>query len=90
MLFKNDEEEKRDNLERDIAKRLLNDMFEVTGEPCLEFKINCVELDDILSSLAISFHTISQLQFKELTNIVKQFKEVVDNYIKENNIKLEE
>lgn len=81
---------KENDKEKEIAVDLLKAMYEMTGDSVLKFKLSCVEFNDLLTNLSISMNTITPSQYDELINMVSQFKEVVENYIKENNIKLEE
>ena len=75
---------------KEIAVGLLKAMYEITGDSVLKFKLSCVELDDLLSNLALSMNTLTPSQYYDLVNIVSQFKEVIEDYIKENNIQIEE
>lgn len=84
------ERKKEADARKDSAVTILKAMYEMTGASVLKFKISCVELNDLLTDLSFSMHTVTPSQYDELVNIVSQFKEVIEDYIKENNVIIKE
>jgi len=62
----------------------------ITKDPVLSFKVETMELDDKLETISLNMENISKGQYKELTNMIKQFEKILEDYLTEQNIKLKE
>ena len=83
-------EMKKMKAKSDAVRMMLNMLAEATNDPKVIFKKAEVDFHDKLSSIALNMKVITDDQYKDLTNMVKQFDKVIDDYLRENNIKLKE
>lgn len=77
-------------LKKDGMKFLINMIAETTKEPSFIYEQADMNLRDKLNLITLNSNIITEKQYNELTNIVKQFEKVIDDYLKNNNIELKE
>lgn len=71
-------------------KKLLELLANLTGDAGAEFALEVCNFEDILTQIAMSSETITQQQYRELTNVIQQLEKMLKDYLKESNIKLQE
>lgn len=76
-----------------LEKALLSSvkiLAKVTGDHRFVFKATELKLETKMQRIAMSFETIPKEQYQELTNMLEQFEQALDDYIKESGIELRE
>lgn len=68
----------------------IRELARITGNSAVIYKVAQIDLQKKLDLIALNMENINESEYDELTNIMKQFEKIIDNYIKEKNIKLEE
>ena len=61
---------------------------EITDDGYAKFTANISTIQDVFIDIGGSMETITDEQYRELANIVKQFELAMKNYIKQENIEL--
>lgn len=77
----------------DLEKTLLGSvkmLAQLIKDYRLIFKATELKLEAKMEEIARSFETIPEEQYQELTNMLEQFEQALDDYIKENGIELRE
>lgn len=85
-----EEEKKRMKEEAEKTEKIIRALARITNNPAAIFKVAQIDLQKKLDLISVNMENINKNEYNELTNIIKQFEEIIDNYINEKNIKLEE
>ena len=85
-----DDEIKKNKNRKDALRQMLDMMIEVTNDPKIIFKRQEIKLIDKLDLIALNMRNVTDVQYKELINIVEQFYKVIDDYVTSNKINLTE
>ena len=76
-----------------LEKALLSSvkiLAKITKDYRFVYKATELKLEAKMQRIAMSFETIPEEQYQELTNMLEQFEQALDDYIKENGIELRE
>lgn len=86
------DEEKMKQMKEDAERTeiTIRELARMTGHPAAVYKVAQIDLQKKLDLISLNMENININEYNELTNIIKQFEEIIDNYISEKNIKLEE
>lgn len=85
-----EEEKKRIKEEAEKTEKIIRALARITSNPAAIFKVAQIDLQKKLDLISVNMENINENEYNELTNIIKQFEEIIDNYINEKNIKLKE
>lgn len=84
------EERKRLQKEQGVAESLIRGLAEATQDPILQYKVATIDLSNKMEAISFSMDTISKEQYTQLANVINQLEGILDSYIAENEIKVEE
>jgi hypothetical protein len=88
MKEKNEMKEMKEK--REVMERLLDILATGTNDPKLVYYNTQNKLNRKLHLIGMNIEIISDKQYEELTNMVTQFSNVIDDFLTENNIELKE
>ena len=75
-------EEEMDQALTDMVSMMVN----YTGDANLVYLKRTMELSNLLDEINPTNESITDLHYKELANMLEQFKKLVEDYLKEHNI----
>lgn len=84
------EERKRLQKEQGMVESLMRGLAEATQDPILQYKVATIDLQNKMDAISYSMDTISKEQYTQLANVINQLEGILDSYIAENEIKVEE
>ncbi len=84
------EERKKLQKEQGVAESLIRGLAGVTQDPILQYKVATMDLSNKMDAISFSMDTISKEQYAQLTNVINQLEGILDSFIAENEIKVEE
>ena len=85
-----EEEMNKSKARKQALTEMVDMMVKFTGDANLIYLKRAMELSNLLDEINPANESITDLHYQELANMLGQFKKLVEDYIKENNIVIKE